>query len=690
MSLCAAALALGAVDHTGHMVSGLHGQLRPEPIPSTDRAVRTAAEASIIMHANVDKTAPTNVNKTTPAELRLLMSRPNVLFLVVDDLKPKIHGWTEGPHDNAKMSTPHLDQLMQDSLTLTNAHAQVAVCSPSRVSVLFGRRPDTMSIYDLETDPRDVGCVTCVTIPGLFKKAGYATIGLGKIFHSESTTGGNMDAQSWSKSSASDPALPPDARGYGAIEGSVYFKGHDGYEGGCQSDDTMHFDNSTWRVINESSTGLCVDSQVREHALSWLNLLTMRYIGDGQPFFLGVGFRRPHLPFNVPQEYYDLYPPDEVDLAPNPFTPADLPRIAYASFEIQDYNDIHSLNYNGTMEETLPEKKARELVRGYQAAVSYTDDNIGQLLEKLKRSPLVWQNTIVALWGDHGFKLGEHGAWTKHTVFEEDTLAPLILRVPGRTDGRALTSRALVEHIDIMATLVEAAGLPTVPPCPSGDASVRRGVRSCTEGHSFMPLIDEPDRIWKPAAFSQFLRDPSYKRLPAGQYIMGYSMRLPDARFTAWTLFNGTTNTTDWSMDNMHCAFELYNLTVDPLENVNLAHGDLQSLEYQLRFAPFFAQLKAGWQDANTLSGVDPTSGETGSMEYDRDDGDESGLRDDFREFKYSGEDPPNDGIDTPEDPIQFHISGWAFYSIIIGVSAFVVCMVCCIIAISDRLAKRY
>lgn len=466
------------------------------------------------------------------------------------------------------MSTPNLDALMGDSLTLTKSHVQVAVCGPSRASLMFGRRPDTTHVYDLYNNAREVGCKDCLTIPGLFKEAGYFTVGVGKLFHDGHASNG-MDPQSWSR---------PDLDA-----GKNYFVGSDTGEGQCQS----HRGSVSWRAVNESETGLCQDSQVRQHAITWLRQLTAGEQGDG-PWFLGVGFRKPHLPFVAPQEFFDRYPEEATNLSPNPFAPGDMPKIAYASYELQNYGDVKDLGFTGQINETLEDSKARELVRAYQAALSYTDHNIGMVVEELK-SLGQWDNTVIVFWGDHGWKLGHHGAWAKHTNWHEDTNSPLMIRVPGKTDGGLRTS-AMVEHVDVMATVAEAAGIEAVETCPESQPWL---TKRCTEGLSFMPLIEDPGRAWKSASFSQYQRRKN---------IMGYSMTLTDFRFTAWVEFDMKTNTTGFEIGCNDCGLELYDHVADPLENRNLAYLD----DYQEIVQQHFEQLRAGWRLA--LPGLNEAS----------------------------------------------------------------------------------
>eukprot|EP00927_Polykrikos_kofoidii_P063297 TRINITY_DN58105_c0_g1_i1.p1 TRINITY_DN58105_c0_g1~~TRINITY_DN58105_c0_g1_i1.p1 ORF type:complete len:552 (-),score=101.94 TRINITY_DN58105_c0_g1_i1:61-1548(-) len=467
------------------------------------------------------------------------------------------------------MVTPHFDALMKDSLTLTNSHVQVAVCSPSRTSLLFGRRPDTTHVYDLYNNAREVGCKDCTTLPGLFKEAGYTTVGMGKIFHDGHASGGgkgrgDQDHQSW------------DASAY------PWFKGSDHGAGECQSGRRT----ASWSSVDESKVGLCQDSQVREHAIQWMRKLVNGSAGGSKPWFLAVGFRKPHLPFVAPQEFFAYYPLAKTKLAPNPYAPAEMPAIAYASYELQSYADVKALGFRGKINETLSDTKARDLVRAYKAAVSYTDYNMGMVAKELKALGQ-WDKTVLVFWGDHGWKLGHHGAWAKHTNWREDTNSPVMLRVPGKTDG-GLRSDALVDHVDIMATLVEATGIEPIETCP---ASKPWTVKRCTEGQSFMPLVEKPHRQWKNASYSQYQRRAN---------IMGYSMTLANARFTAWVTFDQATNTTNFDLDGCNaCGLELYDHVADPLENYNLAYLP----ENKELVAKHLGQLKAGWR--GTMAGLE-------------------------------------------------------------------------------------
>jgi arylsulfatase A-like enzyme len=279
-----------------------------------------------------------------------------------------------------------------------------------------------------------------------------------------------------------------------------------------------------------------------------------------QPFFLAVGFIKPHLPWVAPKKYFDLYDPAKISLAPNPFYPVDAPSYAVLpnDGEVRSYKGIPPKGH-------VPDDLARSFKHAYFAGASYSDAQIGRVLVELDRLNLR-SNTIVILWGDHGWKLGEHDAWGKHSNVEDDCNAPLILSAPGMKNPGTHT-RALVEFVDIYPTLCDLAGLP---------------LPSHLEGTSMKPLLDDPNRAWKPAAFSQYPRPGS--KTESGP-LMGYSMRTDRYRFTVWAGRNNHSK-----IDSM----ELYDHQVDPQENTNIVkRADMSGTVDKL-----LAQSKAGWQGA--------------------------------------------------------------------------------------------
>jgi arylsulfatase A-like enzyme len=276
---------------------------------------------------------------------------------------------------------------------------------------------------------------------------------------------------------------------------------------------------------------------------------TLRQVKD-KPFFLAVGMRKPHLPFVAPKKYWDLYKREDIKLADNPYPPKDMPSVAPSDWgELRNYKSMPKQG-------PVTDDQARTLIHGYLAATSYMDAQLGKVIDELDRLGLS-KNTVIVLWGDHGWKLGEHALWSKHTNFELDANAPMIMVAPGqKAPGKA--AEGLTEFVDMYPTLCELCGLPQP---------------GHLEGMSFAPLLDKPEREWKKAAFSQYPRRGG----------MGYSMKTKRYRFTQW--FNGTGEL---------IATELYDHQVDPKENVNVAGA----AENAALVASLAVQLKAGYKNA--------------------------------------------------------------------------------------------
>jgi iduronate 2-sulfatase len=278
------------------------------------------------------------------------------------------------------------------------------------------------------------------------------------------------------------------------------------------------------------------DSQYLDGAVTEAALKQLSKIGRKPPFFLAVGYYKPHLPFVAPKKYWDLYRPDEIPPASNDFPPKGAPPFAINDmFELACYEGYAHISK--ATEGALPEEKARILKHGYYACVSFIDAQIGVLLAELDRLKLR-ENTIVVIWGDHGWKLGEHRAWCKQTNYEIDTRSPLIISAP-HIPTKGQSAEGIVELVDIYPTLCELAGL-----------DVPQGL----EGSSMVPLLREPERTWKIAAFSQFPRGFQGR-------IMGYSLRTERYRYVEWR---------DW-IDGNWIANEIYDHLNDPDENVNIA-----------------------------------------------------------------------------------------------------------------------
>ncbi len=439
--------------------------------------------------------------------------RPNVLFIAIDDFRPEL-----GCYGNTLVKSPHIDRIAKSGMVFGRAYCQQAVCSPSRTSMLTGLRPDTTKVWDLSTHFRKAQ-PDIVTLPQHFKNNGYIAQSIGKIYHSTLD-----DKASWSVPST-NPRSP-----HGSERKPGQGRGH-AYE------------------VFDGPENQMFDGELTEMAVAALGELKEK----DQPFFLGVGYIKPHLPFIAPRKYWDLYDPAEIPLASNPF-----PQKGAPDFAVRGKGELHG--YGGVPNQrVLPDELARKLKHGYLACTSFIDAQVGVLMAELERLGMV-ENTIIVIWGDHGFKLGEHAAWAKHSNVELDTRAPLIVSVPEMPNAGKATN-ALVEFVDIYPSLAELAGLPKP---------------AKTEGVSFAPLMEKPDRPWKTAAFSQF---------PRGKAVMGYSMRTPRYRLTHWINKNKPTEPV---------AVELYDLENDPQENTNIA-GKASNKELVDKLT---AEWRAGWKAA--------------------------------------------------------------------------------------------
>lgn len=457
-----------------------------------------------------------------------LSQRPNILFIAVDDLRPDL-----GCYGVPEVKTPHIDRLARRGVVFGRAYCQQAVCSPSRSSVMTGCRPDTTKVWDLETHFRKA-LPDVVTVGQHFRQNGWHVEGMGKIFH-----GGYDDPPTWSvpwRAPRGPVYAKPENRPPGARDG-----GGDGERG--QRGPAFESADVPDDFFRDGKTA------------AWaVETLTAR-AKQRDPFFLAVGFSKPHLPFIAPKRYWDLYDPNRIRLAPNPRRPDGAPDWAILpGGELRNYRDIPR--------GPIPADLARTLIHGYRAATSYTDALVGRLLDALDRERLA-DNTVVVLWGDHGWKLGEHGAWCKHSNAENDTNAPLIVAAPGK--GRAgRRTEALVEFVDIYPTLCELAGLPVPAHC---------------EGDSLVRLLDQPRTRWKDAVFSQYPRPVGRRNL------MGVSMRTDRHRYTRWV---------DAADRTTVAAVELYDHRVDPAENRNIA----DSPSAKAVVAELEQQWKAGWKGA--------------------------------------------------------------------------------------------
>jgi arylsulfatase A-like enzyme len=431
-----------------------------------------------------------------------------------------------GCYGDAYVKSPNIDRLAASGVVFTRAYCQQAVCNPSRASLMTGLRPDTTKVWDLETDLRTV-LPDALTIPQHFREHGYRALSYGKIFHNPFPDNVSWDQpHEWPKAAT---------RSKEARQNLAAFKAKMRAEGKP--------DAAIERMRAVATEALDVaDSDHFDGAIAEQGLAAMRTLAAGeQPFFLAVGFVRPHLPFVSPRKYWDLYDRQTIPLAANGSMPEGAPAVAFGDkgggfYELRDYMDYADAPWPRTG--PLTEAQQRELKHGYYAAVSYDDALIGRLLDELEHLGLA-QNTIVVFWSDHGYKLGEHGGWCKQTNYEIDTRAPLIIRMPG-AQANGQPCRSLVEFVDIFPTLCELAGLPLPPKL---------------EGKSLKPLLADAGAKVHDAAFSQFPHKQD------GQAYMGYAMRTDRYRYVEWL---------DRKTGEV-AAHELYDHETDPDENQNIA-----------------------------------------------------------------------------------------------------------------------
>ncbi|MEQ1859244.1 MAG: sulfatase [Chthoniobacteraceae bacterium] len=439
--------------------------------------------------------------------------KPNVLFIAVDDLKPTI-----GCYGDALAKTPHLDRLAARGTVFERAYCMQAVCAPSRNAVLTGLRPETLRITDLGTNFRK-RAPDVTTLPQWFKQHGYASHGLGKIFHVGH--GNHEDPASWSV-----PHFQAKSIGYARKENNAQLTREEAL--------FANKGKEAWKLpkgaayenadVADDAYG---DGKIANEAVARLR----GFKKSGEAFFLAVGFLKPHLPFCAPKKYWDMHDPAKFALAARSTPPDGAPAWAPSSWgELRAYSDIPETG-------PIDDAKARTLIHGYYAATSYMDAQLGRVLDELDTLGLA-KNTIIVLWGDHGWHLGDHGMWCKHSNYEQATRAPLILAAPGKAGGQK--TRALAEFVDIYPTLCELAGIEKP---------------AHLQGDSLVPWLTAPGRATKTAAHQVYPRG-SKETGP----LLGHAVRTDRWRYVEWR-----------KKDDSIAARELYDLRDDPTETVNLA-----------------------------------------------------------------------------------------------------------------------
>lgn len=448
-----------------------------------------------------------------------LAAKPNVLLLLVDDLKPAL-----GCYGDKNARTPHLDRLAKRGMRFDLAYCNQAVCAPSRFTLMLGSHSTSTGLYGLGNKLRD-SLPEAVTMPQHFAKHGYRTESLGKVFHIGHGNEG-------------DPASfqVPHFK-----EKVIEYVDPASTDGGKLTREEAYFTNQKLGQIRSLPRGAAyespavaddayADGRVAEEAMRRLQAAAKR----DTPFFLAVGFARPHLPFSAPKRYWDLHDAESLPMPEFEDLPAGAPAVAgKRGGEIANYKPVPE----GPKAPYSQELK-RTLIHGYYASTSYVDAQVGKVVAELDRLELA-ANTIIVLWGDHGFHLGDLGIWTKHTNYEQANRIPILIVAPGVTEAGSST-RQLAESVDLFPTLAELAGLPA----PAGPQPI--------DGRSLVPVLKDPAARVRDHAFH------CYPRRGA----MGRAIRTERYRLVEWKKPGSPAE---------QAELELYDYTADPLERENLA-----------------------------------------------------------------------------------------------------------------------
>ena len=457
--------------------------------------------------------------------LSCAQEKPNVLLIIADDMRTELNCYGAD-----YIHSPNIDDLAKNGVLFFNAYVQQAVCSASRASFLSGVRPNTTGVdYPYSKYFVNEFWPAHPMLAEYFEQNGYYTHTFGKIHHGQHD---NLKTEHYMPETGLNTGM------YYALPENIKKGGKEGRGKETPPYECADVPDEAYRDGLIAKEAVKIISQQKE---------------NDKPFFLAVGFKKPHLPFTAPKKYWDLYEESEIPLSPNQYHPENAPSYSTNNYALGRYA---GLNYYNTPGNVIPDDYQRKLIHAYAACISYIDAQVGKLLTTLKQTGK-YDNTIIVFISDHGWHLGDQQMWGKTTNFENATLAPLIVSAPGYEKGKRSTR--LVEYVDLYATLCDLADIE---------------IPEYTEGTSFKPLLENPDRVWKTAAFSQF---------PRTRYLEGYSIRTPDYRYTEWIVRGGKVD-----------SIELYDHRKDGVECVNIAYKkENESLINELS-----ERLNAGWKDA--------------------------------------------------------------------------------------------
>eukprot|EP00045_Choanoeca_perplexa_P009773 m.95607 g.95607 ORF g.95607 m.95607 type:complete len:524 (+) comp15024_c0_seq2:665-2236(+) len=479
--------------------------------------------------------------------------RKNVLMILVDDLRPQMNAY-----GHSFMHTPNFDRLANTGLTFNRAYITYSYCSPSRNSFMTGRWPDRTQVFNFIDDFREAGVgANWTSMPQHFKNNGYLALAAGKTFHVGHPAAYDTP-HSWSEQY---PYVSP-GQCDPASQNSSYVNC---VPGTGQCNDTKAIikkdtEGGDWCVYNESKLKVPLyDRVIADASVKHLELAAQ----SGQNFFVAAGFHRPHLPFAVPEPFFDLYP-DASEL-PGP----KFPNVTINAPLVAWHGGLHGNSFNNS----LPDIQSQKLRKGYYAAVSYTDSLVGQLLDKLDELNLT-SNTIVALWGDHGWQLGETNLWKKMTNYERGTRVPLFIRAPWKSNSIGIKTSALASSVDMYKTLASLAGL------PEPEATV--------QGQDLSAILDQPPLTGtgiNSYAFSQFAKQRISDGNPFGVCtqcqrnqidFMGYAVRDDLFRYVLWVHWNKTSLLPIWTNiegEELYPHDNDHGDDFDAFETINLVHA---------------------------------------------------------------------------------------------------------------------